>query len=156
MKIKELIESIGTIGSTTNPIQGNSIPQTGNNPGPNQPGGKPNQPAQPQTLDPAQLSQVKSNLNSLKDPIKAANGGNDFDSSILAKTLTDPTATSNNNISPMSAKALKAMIPVLGAAEKNTATANSLRNTFTTAAQGQLKQQQASSNQKNAQTPVKV
>jgi hypothetical protein len=158
MKIHELVEAIGTIGSTTDLVHSDGLPKTGSNPAPNstQPN-QPNKPGQPnQAFDPAQLAQVKSNLNSLKDPIKAANGGQDFDSSVLAKTLTDPNAISNNNVNPMAAKALKAMMPALSATEKNPQTANNLKSVFRTAATNQQKNQQAAANQQNAQTPVKV
>jgi hypothetical protein len=158
MKIHELVEAIGTIGSTTDLVHSDGLPKTGTNPAPNN--AQPNQnkkPGQPdQAFDPAQLAQVKSNLNNLKDPIKAANGGQDFDSSVLAKTLTDPNAMASNNLNPMAAKALKAMMPALGAAEKNPSIANNLKSVFATAASSQQKNKQAAANQQNAQTPVKV
>jgi hypothetical protein len=151
MKISELVEAIGTIGSTTDPMPSDGLPKTGNNPAPNT--NKNTAQKQPTPFDAAQMAQLKSNLGSLKDPIKAA-GGQDFDVGVLAKTLADPNAMAGNNVNPIAAKAIKAMMPALGAAEKNPQTASNLKNTFSSAAQAQKQKQQAAAQQQNSQTPI--
>ena len=141
MKIRELFEQSV---SSVPPGQSGPLPPTQ----PTEPAPKtsntPTDPNATNTADPQQtatdMSQVKSNLDALKPTIKVANGGMDFDTTMLAKALTGP-AGSTPSINPQLAKSLQAIMPALGAVEKTPGGANALKGTMNTAAQGQLKQQ---------------
>lgn len=137
MKIRELFEqSISPVP----PGQSGPLPPTS----PTEP--SPNTPKDPNAVNAQQqksamdMSQLKSNLDSLKPTIKTANGGMDFDTTALAKALTTPAGTAPS-VNPQLAKSLQAIMPALGAVEKTPGGANALKGTINTAAQGQLKQQ---------------
>jgi hypothetical protein len=142
MKIRELFEQ--SISSVP-PGQSGPLPPTSpTEPAPNT-SNAPKDPNAANTADTQQkaamdMSQVKSNLDSLKPTIKTANGGVDFDTTALAKALTTPTGTAPS-VNPQLAKSLQAIMPALGAVEKTPGGANALKGTMQTAAQGQLKQQ---------------
>lgn len=141
MKIRELFEQ--TIAPVP-PGQSGPLPPTSpTEPAPNT-SNAPKDPNATDTDDQQQaatdMSQVKSNLDALKPTIKVANGGMDFDTTMLAKALTGPAGTTPS-INPQLAKSLQAIMPALGAVEKTPGGANALKGTMNTAAQGQLKQQ---------------
>ena len=94
-----------------------------------------------------QMSQIKSNLDSLKPIVKQANGGIDFDSTALAKMLSGQNTGASAAMAPNVVNALKALAPALGAAEKTQATP--LKQAVQTAVTGQMKQQQQQMQQQN-------
>lgn len=141
MKIRELFEQ--TISPVPPGQSGPLPPTTPTEPAPNT-SNTPKDPNAAKTTDqqpaPVDISQVKTNLDALKPTIKTANGGMDFDSTVLAKALTGQGGT-NPSINPQIAKSLQAILPALGAVEKTPGGANALKGAMNTAAQGQLKQQ---------------
>ena len=70
MKILEIVEAVTPVGSTTNPMAPNSLPQTGNNPQPNVSGVN-----SPQLTDPrlqaANLAQQKQDREKQKQALQA-------------------------------------------------------------------------------------
>jgi len=70
MKIADILEAVTPIGSTTNPMGGNSLPQTGNNPAPAVSGTNVQQLTDPR-LQAANLAQQKQDREKQKQAIQA-------------------------------------------------------------------------------------
>jgi hypothetical protein len=64
MKIIELVEAIGTVGSSTDTVGSGTLPKTGSSTQPKSP------------ISPEQMTQVRTNLNNIKGLLSNAGGGN--------------------------------------------------------------------------------
>jgi hypothetical protein len=64
MKIIELVEAIGTVGSSTDIVGSGTLPNTGSSTQPKSP------------ISPEQMTQVRTNLNNIKGLLSNAGGGN--------------------------------------------------------------------------------
>ena len=156
MRIQELLseQTIAPVPSGT----GGTVPQVQPTMGPGSTSQDPSKANQnPNQQNPELVAQIRSRLNDLKSSIKTANGGQDFDSNVLAQALAGQASggTNASSINQTGMKALKtSMLPSIVNALQNTQTANSLKTAFKTANQASLKQQQAQ--QQTPQQPAKI
>lgn len=130
MKIREIIEAIGTIGSSTDPQQ-DGLPKTGNNPNPTS-----QQRSAPNPLQ--QNAQIKSSITNIKNILQKGSGTN-IDVNKLSQTLA--TQAPGQPMDPMSMKSLQAMIPAVADALKNPQAATSLKTALQTGSTAQTAQQ---------------
>jgi len=131
MKIREIIEAIGTIGSSTDPQQ-DGLPKTGNNPNPT----SQQKQSGPNPLQ--QNAQIKSSVTNIKNILQKGSGAN-IDVNKLSQTLA--TQAPGQPMDPMSMKSLQAMIPAVADALKNPQAATSLKTALQTGSTAQTAQQ---------------
>jgi hypothetical protein len=157
MKIYELV-SEQTIAPTGTMAQGGTTPMASTTPTQTQPGAQSTPGAQTTATnmaamaqDPKIGSQIKSNLNNLKDMLSQAGGGN-IDTSKITQAMTQPDPTKPMN--PQLQAALKSMVPGLADAMQNQQAASQIKSGIKTGLQAQQAAQLARQKQIDQQIAV--
>lgn len=123
MKIKEILEAIGTVGSTTEPTDQDGLPKTGSNPS--------SDTLQKSTQQDAQL---KNSVTAIKQILQKSGGGQ-VDVNKLSQTLKQQGP--GMQVDMVSIKSLQSMLPAISTALKNPQSATALKQALAIGQQSQ-------------------